>query len=80
MATHLSLTNTPFENLNLVARGITMTKDYAEIHEEMVRQEFPAKINTLTVTSLAMGGISFVIAGWSIKKPGLFSPVQRRFP
>lgn len=43
MAAHLSFTNSPFENLNLVARGIMMTKDYAEIHEEMARQEFPAK-------------------------------------
>jgi hypothetical protein len=71
MATHLSLANPPFENLNLVARGITMTKEYAEIHEEMVRQEFPAQINTLKVTSLVMGGISLVIALLVHKKAGI---------
>lgn len=80
MVTHLSLINKPFENLNLVARGVTMTKDYAEIHEDMVRQEFPAKINTLTVTSLAMGGISFVIALLVNKKAGIVLACSTAIP
>lgn len=71
MATHLSLTNPPFENLNLVARGITMTQEYAVIHEEMVQQEFPARINTLVATSLLMGGVSLVIARLVHKKAGI---------
>ncbi|MBS0648025.1 MAG: hypothetical protein JSS10_02230 [Verrucomicrobia bacterium] len=71
MATHLSLTNSLLENLSLVARGNSMTQDYAVIYEEMVQQEFPAKINTLKVTSLVMGGVSLVIARMIHKKAGI---------
>ncbi len=48
-----------------------MTKEYADIHEEFVRQEFPAVISTLKITAFALGVISLLITVLVHRKTGI---------
>lgn len=62
MAYHLSVKLSPFENLSLVAQGITMTQKYADVQERLLEHELPKKITMLKMTALALAAIGLVIA------------------